>query len=564
MNLFIIVPGVIFALLSSAVIAYVSMATMVGPWIGPTLVLVSSLMLKFRRFKPSDEVVHEELALIQSIGSVGGIVGMAIGFSLPTLFFLDPTYFRSLLASPLYFCAMITSICLSAGGLGIVIARMLSEKLIIKESLPFPVSHLIHRTITSHSDGREARAMLYGFFSTGIFCFLRDGFWFLKGILPRTLYVLRPFIGKELAISLWPTLWAIGFTTGSFITIPLLAGMLAKYFVLYPINHHSLYIPFALFPVLSTTEFTVAFCSGLVLAEVAFGITRYPKMIWATMQSMIPTYIQKLKAKGFSFTSKNHPGMLVVRPELFVGIGTLVRTHAELIIVILASMMCLSFLEFTLATQFFLLSLVFIATYQIAYLGAKIGMVPFGRFATFVMVPTMLLFPLSYLQITMVCVFVNVCVGVASDLLFDYKVGQLCNISFEKVYRYQWLGLIVTSIGIGFILWLLFTHFELGSAELCAQRGRARALLIQSTGFNYWVLSLGILFGLAIKKIKINPALMLGGILMPNSISIGLILGGLSSRLFKQPDTHLPFWSGVFASESLWIIVGILMKFCGI
>ena len=91
--------------------------------------------------------------------------------------------------------------------------------------------------------------------------------------------------------------------------------------------------------------------------------------------------------------------------------------------------------------------------------------------------------------------FVSVCGGVASDLLFDYKVGQMCNIKFNRMHCYQWFGLIVTSLSMGFFLWILFTTFKLGSPELFAQRGKARALLIQSTHFNMWVLALGIFFG---------------------------------------------------------------------
>ena len=136
-----------------------------------------------------------------------------------------------------------------------------------------------------------------------------------------------------------------------------------------------------------------------------------------------------------------------------------------------------------------MVALTIIATYQISYLGGKIGLVQFGRFATFVMIPTMFIFRLDAVQITLLCVFVSVCAATATDLLFDYKVGELCEVEFSRIYRYQWLGLLVTALGLGLFLWLLFSNLQLGTAELFAQRGKSRALLIQSINFDWIVVS---------------------------------------------------------------------------
>ena len=84
---------------------------------------------------------------------------------------------------------------------------------------------------------------------------------------------------------------------------------------------------------------------------------------------------------------------------------------------------------------------------------------PFGRFTTFVMIPVLVFFRLDYVQLTVLCMFTNICFGAATDLLSDYKVGELSGIPFHRIRHYQWLGLVVTSVSMGFILWLLFTHF---------------------------------------------------------------------------------------------------------
>ena len=563
MNATIIILGSLFTLLSSAVISYISMATMVGPWIAPTIVLLTSMILKLRTRSPGSQTMAT-LALVQTIASVGGIIAMGIGFTLPTFYFLDGAAWQAMLAQPVQFCALIAGVCFAAGSLGIALARMMRGRMLEQENLGFPVSTLISNTITSQSQGTQAKRLLAGFGISGVFCFLRDGFLSFRGVIPKALYVLPSIAGTALPISLWPTLWAIGFTTGSMVALPLLVGMLSKYLVLAPLNMHSLYLPISLFGVLDNETFTMAFCSGLVVSEVLFGLKNYPKIILKTISGVFGSdVLVRVKATAKSFTRPTNKSGAVAVDMVYRG-STFVRDNAESTVALVASLLMLSYLQFSFFSSVVLLTLIAVATYQICHLAARIGLVPFGRFATFVMLPMMLIFPLSAFQITMLCVFANVCFGVASDLLFDYKVGNLCSVSTQRIHRAQWLGLIITSLSIGFFLWLLFTNFDLGSAELCAQRGRSRALLISSTGFNYWVLLCGALFGLVIKKFKVSPALTLGGILMPNSISIGLMLGGLTARITKQNKELGTFWSGVFASESLWILVRMLLKFFGV
>ena len=571
MNLMISVVGIIFALFSSMILAYVSIVTMIGPWIAPTLVLVASILLKFRFKRKPHDIENKEIALIQTVGSVGALVAVALGFTLPTLYFLDEKLFNSWLAAPVYFCGLVTAAVLSSGILGMYLAKMFGEKLIYRDKLKFPVSLLIHKMITSQSQGKQVRNMFTGFFSSAAFCFVRDGIFHVKGLLPKTLYLFPSMFGRELALSMFngPTLLAVGFTTGAVIATPLIVGMLSKYLVLYPINNHSLYLPFNFFAVQNSRSFTIAFCSGLVLAEAALGVTRYPKIIWNTVKGYIN--VEKIKKTIREIMLRNMSSGIVEvpseKPNNDIVSKHNIRKALEAVLVLSASFAFLTYLKFSILSQIFILSLTIIATYQISIMGGTIGLIPFGRFATFVMIPTMLLFKLDYVQITFLCVFVNVSSAVASDLLFDYKVGELCGIKFKRIRQYQWLGLIITALSMGGILWLLFTSFQIGTPELFAQRGKTRALLVLSifnaTAFNYKVLIAGALYGYGLKRLKVSPALVLGGILMPNNISIGLILGGLGSKLFKNPESHFPLWSGVFAGESTWVLSIMLLKLLG-
>jgi hypothetical protein len=37
--------------------------------------------------------------------------------------------------------------------------------------------------------------------------------------------------------------------------------------------------------------------------------------------------------------------------------------------------------------------------------------------------------------------------------------------------------------------------------------------------------------------------------------SLTLVIAGLSTYLFKNKEEQYPFWSGIFAANSLWIII---------
>ncbi|HBS47982.1 TPA: hypothetical protein DEO28_02810 [Candidatus Dependentiae bacterium] len=549
MDLIVVTLGSFFTVISCCILAYVSMATGSGPWIAPTLVLISSFILKIIRSKISQEKMTEKIILTQTTGSIGGIVATGLGFTLPMLYFLNPIDFHHLLKSPIKFCIFIAITCLIAGGLGINLARIFSERLIYKENLQFPVSHMIYKIINTKDKVKQTASLFWGFLITSIFCLLRDGLFKFKSIFPVTIYPFQSFLGTEFALNLFlgPTLWAVGFMSGTTIAVPLIVGIFSKYFVLNPLNLHIQSISFGFLQIQSQNSFNMAFCSGLILTEAIIILTKVPQILFKFLN------LKKLSSNNyfaFSLEKLKQSKLLKLEP----------------ILILLATFIFFSYLKFSFGAQVFIILLTILATYQISWMGGKVGLVPFGRFATFVMLPTIMFFDLTFFQITILCVFFNVCAAAASDLLFDYKIGELCNIKFRKIQKYQWAGLIITSLVIGAFFWAIFNNFQLGTPELFAYKAMARALLIKTSFFNFTTVFLGIVFGLILKFAKINPTMVLCGILMPNGLSIGLIIGGLSAivtkNLFKQElEKFYPFWSGVFASESTWILMLMILKF---
>ncbi|HSW73900.1 MAG TPA: OPT/YSL family transporter, partial [Candidatus Limnocylindria bacterium] len=220
-----------------------------------------------------------------------------------------------------------------------------------------------------------------------------------------------------------------------------------------------------------------------------------------------------------------------------------------------ASMLFLTYFNFSFTTQIYLLFFTFVCAYQMTMIGGKIGLAQLGRFATFVMVPAMFLFKLDFVQLVIIATFVELCGGVATDALFGRKIAHMGNFSHRRFKMYQYLGLAISAISIGAIFWFLINHFGLGSPELFAGRAQSRKLLIDVQSFDYYILILGAVFGYLLKFIKVSPLMVLGGLLMPLNISMGLMLGGACTLLTKDKEEWYPFWSGVFASNSIWMLL---------
>ena len=529
-----IVISFILSVFSTTVMSYISMATPIGPWIAPTLVLLALLLSKILRSSLSNGT----FALVISAGSIGGIVATACGFYFPTLFFLDQSLFNAWMARPFFFITTLASLSFIAGWFGLIMANIFEHSLIIEQQLSFPIGQLVYKMITAQHQIKKMYELVIGFVLTGVFCILQNGTRFFHALLPKMITILpsatlgiftTPHIWLQLDIM--PMVWAIGFVTGHVVVLPLGVGALAKTFLVDPINR-------LFFTKLSNIEFVLAFCSGMVMMSVVLGIITTPKYLWKLIRKTM-THIPNLKSDGMKHLDH----------KLLFEIGVV----GLLVYVFLCTF------NFSYLTQLYLVVFTAICTYQIAVIAGKIGLALMGRFATFVMVPAMLLFHVDNVQIVIIASFVGIAGGVATDVLFSRKLAHLANISSATMKWYQLFGLLVSSVTVGIVFWFLVNHFGLGSSKLFAYRAQSRQLLIQVQQFDYIVLFLGAIFGYILKYVKLNPMLVLGGLLMPINITFGLIVGGLFALIPQEREDWYPFWSGVFASNSICMFIRAML-----
>ena len=514
--------AIIFSIFSTSVLTYITMATPIGPWMGPTLALFGVFFARFFRSFTSEKIIYSAVA-----GSLGGIMATAFAFSFPTLYFLNKPFFQEWISSPVSFIASIAVIAGAAGMLGLWVASLTARTLLHDQQLAFPVGVLVYK-ITSALDNKSSlRQLIGGFTATVGYCLLQGAHWFQARCIPAIVtltpsykmgWVSLPAV--QFTMGLMPMLWAIGFIAGSIITVPLLVGTLSKIFIVDLLNKWY-------FPVLSLSDFLFAFCSGMVVIGAVSSLFTMPKQL-------------------FEFIKKT------VKKDAAVATDVTVLYAAVPVLLFVSAMFW--WFKFSFLSQLYVTVFSIICAYQIAVFAGRVGLAPLGRFATFVMVPGMLIFGLDPLQITILATFVEACGGVAADALFGKKAGMLASLDQRKVTYYQLLGIVVCSLTVGVVMWILVTHFELGSETLFAERAQGRALLVNAASFNYYVLACGAVYGLILKKLGFNPMLVLGGLLMPLSLTLGLVLGGLSSSLVGKEVDYEPLCSGMFAANSLCMI----------
>ena len=531
--------------------SYISMATPIGPWIETTLVLAALLI--FSLIRTSNFV--QSLGLTTAAGGIGGILATGIGFSFPTLYFIDPATFNELMKSPWYFSSVVGALACAAGAWGMLIAHIYEPKFIVQEKLAFPIGELVYKMISAQRQLTKALQLAGGFIGTTAFLFIQHCASFMSRqlcIIPKPVPLFGGITLPSLVFSLdiIPMFLAVGFITGHVIAVPLLLGLAAKFLCIDPLHYyypslHTFIQHILSFVGISSSykpinayDFSIAFGSGIVLYGALGGLTSLPGTLYKGLKNSFFTRHEQ-NALGFYH-------MLQKLPLLYI------------VLVLSLTMGVLFYFQFSFLAQVYLLVFTTVCTYQMLYIAGKIGLAPLGRFATFVLVPALFLFTLTPLQVTCIATFVEIAGGVACDTLFGRKMARLALFEHRSIVLYQLLGLLVSVVSVGLICWLLIAAFGLGNdlGQLAVNKALGRALLINCKNFDFMVLGIGFVFGYLLTFTRVSPVLVLGGILMQPNLSLLLIVGGFLAALVKsKKEDYYPLWSGIFAANSLWMII---------
>lgn len=535
MNIGLLLFEVCLTLFASITLSYVSMAISIGPWISPTIILISNFILFqiTRRDKNNKKKRFDTLFLLQVGPSLAGLVATAIGFMLPALYFLDNEQFSVLQQNTTHFYLIVSATTFFASTWGYLVAKIFYKELANNPENKFSIPTLIANSINNL--GTKLQNLFFlGSGSTGILLGL-------KSTLHRNQWL-------PTNIFFYPSMVAIGFAMGSSIIISLLSGYGLNYLILpkvFPILKYQFSENSWLAvgnPDIRSFTFTIA--SGMIIFDLAtalcislFNFFKKTSIFKITEYSTEwESAISSIKKLG---KNSNAIKLLALSP----------------VIVFLSRLIKLP-LFFTIFTLVVSIPVVL----ETMKFGASIGLVPFGRFATLAMIPAMLLFKYDPFSIVMLCLFVSVGGAAASSYIFNQKLGELMDVDSKKISASQNKALIIVSILVALVFIFLFKNLELGSTSLFAERGQTRAILVKAMSIDLIGLIVGgILLGI-IKFFNLSMALIFSALMMPLQLSLSMLGGGILAKFQKKDQSSDFFFSGVFAGESIFIILSLLIS----
>lgn len=498
-----------FAGFSQAMTSYLIMHWSLGPWVGPVFVVVCmALAVPF----VSQKWFQEHAIVTIAAGSIGGMVGLCLGMTIPSFYFLYKTEFLKWLADPIWFAGIISSLVFSAGVLAFLIAYILKNYLIVRLKLSFPMSKLIYDIISVEEYSNLHRLMWLG---VG-----------LASVWNIVLFFVR-FIFQSIVMQLQiiPLLISSGFIAGHLITIPAVIGLLYHIFC---VNFlHKYY-----FMQHSIKEFLIMFCLGMLVVQILYEV----------LQRIINYRFDSFFSLSFILPHLKNKKIIVL-----------------FLFALLISVLLLHGLGERLYELCFIFPLLIVIALNIAKIVGEVGIVDINGFVWCVLLPFLHSSNMSAMNLLLIATFITLFLGIVVDLVFSYKLTSLASISYRRVVKYQLLGFFVATVTSGIIMWFYAQSFSRESLYLFAQDAQALDTLINFGAFNYKIFICGALSGLLVLLAKESLLAVAGMTLMAPHVSIWLIISGLATFLVKDPKKLYPLWFGVYAAHVASMIIWALI-----
>lgn len=512
MSLLLYVLTATLSFISTCIMSYIAMAIDIGPWVAPIVSIVFMLLL-FQGIQK--DWVQKNIVLGIAGGSVGGMVGMCVGLTWPTFYFLHGNTFASWIASPFKFAGMVGLLTLAAGCIAFLITFFLREHLIVEHKLRYPMSTLVHDIVYMDKKTKKSAMMAH---SVAIASSWNIFTWIARLPLQHYLVYLHAI----------PVFVSIGFIAGHTIAIPLLIGMLSRVVILMTVKETFFYFE-------KEETFLLTFASGMLFAVIVMSL-------YYLLRSL---YVKTGKQTQLHFI------LLVKR-----------FAHSRIYVTALLLSLVLCSAVFTSwgivwMQQFYILVALFFLCNVVAKIIGDVGVLDIQSFVSFIMLPLIYISHMHSLQALVTTVFCTICLGVVIDLMFSYKLAHLAKVDYQKILKFQIIGFIVAACSIGFVLWWYIKTFTLGSVNLSAQQALHQEAFITFGSYNYYVLTLGFMFGAILFMLYTEMLVVIGGFMMPVYMAFWLILAGAVSYLTSRPQKYYPFWFGVYASHALWMLIRI-------
>jgi putative OPT family oligopeptide transporter len=558
-----IILGILLAVLFGGANAYLGLR--VGMTVSASIPAAVISMGVIRVILRKDSILENNI--VQTIGSAGESLAAGAIFTLPALFMWASewgTEAPSLLE--------IGVIALCGGVLGILFMVPLRKALIVEEHgvLPYPEGTACAEVLLAgEQGGAKSSTVFAGLGIAALYKFIADG---LKLFPSEVHYELTSYKGSGVGIDVLPALAGVGYICGPKISAYMLSGGIVAWFVLMPLislfGGDAVIYPGA-DPISAMDSFTIwsKYIRYIGAGAVAMGgILSLIK----SLPLIVKTFRQAMKSYGRSNTISD------LRTEQDLPMKGILA--ACLIIVILMWLVPVIPVNLVGAIIIVVFGFFFatVSSRMVGLVGSSnnpVSGMAIGTllFATIILKATGTIGQEGMTAAIAIGSIICIIAAIAGDTSQDLKTGYIVGSTPKKQQIGELIGVFVSAIAIGGVLYLLNKAWGYGSTELPAPQATLMKMVVEGVmeGNLPWALvfaGAGIAIVIEILGIPVLPFAV--GLYLPIHLSTPIMAGGLVRLYFDKKkniseeergqvvENGILYTSGLIAGEGL---VGILL-----
>ncbi len=558
-----IILGILLAVLFGGANAYLGLR--VGMTVSASIPAAVISMGVIRVILRKDSILENNI--VQTIGSAGESLAAGAIFTLPALFMWASewgTEAPSLLE--------IGIIALCGGVLGILFMVPLRKALIVEEHgvLPYPEGTACAEVLLAgEQGGAKSSTVFAGLGIAALYKLIADG---LKLFPSEVHYELTGYKGSGVGIDVLPALAGVGYICGPKISAYMLSGGIVAWFVLMPLislfGGDAVIYPGA-DPISTMDSFTIwsKYIRYIGAGAVAMGgILSLVK----SLPLIVKTFRQAMKSYGRSNTISD------LRTEQDLPMKGILA--ACLIIVILMWLVPVIPVNLVGAIIIVVFGFFFatVSSRMVGLVGSSnnpVSGMAIGTllFATIILKATGTIGQEGMTAAIAIGSIICIIAAIAGDTSQDLKTGYIIGSTPKKQQIGELIGVLVSAIAIGGVLYLLNKAWGYGSTELPAPQATLMKMVVEGVmeGNLPWALvfaGAGIAIVIEILGIPVLPFAV--GLYLPIHLSTPIMAGGLVRLYFDKKkniseeergqvvENGILYTSGLIAGEGL---IGILL-----
>lgn len=568
LTLLAVLLGIVLAVVFGAANAYLGLK--VGLTVSASIPAAVISMAILRGIFRRESILENNI--VQTMTTAGEAIGAGAVFTLPALFLWDLQPSQ----------AMIAFIVLTGGFLGVFMMVPLRRMLIVNEhqNLPYPEGTACAEVLKSgETGGKNARLVLSGFLVGGLVKALGDGWFLFKTEIETSIAKVKNAV---VGMDTLPSLLGVGYIIGPRIAGQMIAGGLLAWIVFIPmISFFGGGSTQTLFPADQPISKLDAWgiWSGYI-NYIGAGAVAVAGLI--TLVKTLPTLVRSVgdTARGLRGSSVGGQG-LVERTNRDIPFTTVILGVLALVLIIAFAPVTNVGVVGAISIAIFGFLFVAVASRIVGIVGSSSSPVSGMTIATILIVTV--IFKMTGLtgtggMIASLTVGAIICtaLAVAGDISQDLKTGYLVGGTPWKQQVAMMIGVVASSLVIGFVLVVMDASFGMGSKELPAPKGVLMKIIIEGlmAGNLPWdLIFLGAATAVVIEFLGMNSLVVAVGLYLPVHISAPVMIGGLVRWLIDWSSKEEPlrkarqntgtlFASGLIAGESLvGVIIAALIFF---